>query len=457
MNGDAAVNYYERIQKSIDYMEDNLEYDIKVEEIAKEAYMSVSSFHRIFFAITGYRVKEYLINRRIGKSSEELKMNQTKVIDIAMKYAYDSVDAFSRIFKKVTGHTPSSCAKGMYQYKFERMNVMENYFEMDEQGMLEQYPDIKVLKNLPQMRVAYYCFYGKDPESGAFSEMKKWVQANGVDYRNENYRIFGYNAPDTDASAEEYGYEVCVTIPEDMEVTDEKIKTKTLHGGLYAVVSIEPKEDLGEEIMLGWKRFSKWLEGSKYVYGEAQWLEEHLGFGDDFEHLGGVDLYMPIAVKPKLEEIEMIEEEIEPFTVATYTATGRGAEEKARKYMFKWLMEQGIDLADENVRIFAFYNFEQINKPGYFYKLYIKIAEDMDITDSKIEKEVFQGGMYLKNHVKYKVNGPSWFNFIQSIEQSKIYSFGLQPFMEEYLITKTIIDSETEIIQHMPVTKEISM
>ena len=80
-----AVNYYERIQKSIDFMEDNLENDIKVEEIAKEAYMSVSSFYRIFFAITGYQAKEYLINRRISRASKDLKEEQAKVIDIAMK------------------------------------------------------------------------------------------------------------------------------------------------------------------------------------------------------------------------------------------------------------------------------------------------------------------------------------------------------------------------------------
>jgi len=288
------VNYYERIQKSIDFVESNLENDIKVDEMAKEAYMSVSSFYRIFFAITGYQAKEYLINRRICSASKDLNEKQSKVIDIAMKYSYNSADAFSRIFKKVTGITPSECVRSGDQYIFERMNVMNKYFEDADQEMVDQYPDIKVLRNLPQMRVAYYCFYGKNPEDGAFLVMKKWVMENKIDYKNGDYRIFGYNAPDTDASKDEYGYVVCVTIPDDMEVKDDHVMTKTISGGLYAVISIEPKGNLGEEIMRGWKRFTRWLEGSKYVYGEAQWLEEHLDFGDDFKHLGGVDLYMPI-------------------------------------------------------------------------------------------------------------------------------------------------------------------
>ncbi|WP_271712479.1 helix-turn-helix transcriptional regulator [Anaeromicropila herbilytica] len=75
------MNYYERIQKSIDFMEDNLENDIKVEAIAKEAFISASSFYRIFFSITGYQAKEYLINRRISRASKDLKEEQSKVME----------------------------------------------------------------------------------------------------------------------------------------------------------------------------------------------------------------------------------------------------------------------------------------------------------------------------------------------------------------------------------------
>ena len=448
-----TVNYYERIQRAIDFMEDNLENDIKVEEIAKEAYMSTSNFFRMFFAITGYQVKDYLIHRRMDRAFYELRHCHRKVIDVAFTYSYNSVDAFSRIFKKITGYTPSTCAKGIYQYKFERMNVMEKYFETSNQEIGNDYPDIKVIRNLPQMRVAYYCYYGENPEDGAFSVMKEWVLKQVLDYKNNDYRIFGYNTPDTDATAREYGYEVCITISPEMKVEDDKVKVKTLPGGCYAVMSISRKESLGDEIMLGWNRFSKWLEGSKYVYGDAQWLEEHLEIGDGFEHLGGVDLYLPIKEKDNCEEIEAVEESIEPFTVATYTATGSGAEANARKVLFSWIKEQGIDLSADDVRVFSYYNFEQLHKPDFFYKIYVSIPEDMVITNDKLTKEVFPGGSYLKKSIKYKVNAQSWYNFIQYIERSNQYSFGSQPFMEEYVMNQLKINGETTIIQHMPIQK----
>lgn len=68
-------------------------------------------------------------------------------------------------------------------------------------------------------------------------------------------------------------------------------------------------------------------------------------------------------------------------------------------------------------------------------------------------KEIFQGGLYLRRQVKYKINAQSWYNFIHVIETSRCYTFGTQPFMEEYLINKPEINRETEVAQYMPVKK----
>ncbi|HKM35505.1 MAG TPA: effector binding domain-containing protein [Lachnospiraceae bacterium] len=450
------MNYYERIQKSINFMEDNLQNEICAADIAKEAYMSVSNFYRLFFAIIGIGAKEYLISRRISKAAEDLKAAGSKVIDVALKYSYESPDGFSRIFKRITGFTPSNYSKKIYNFKFERINVMEKYFEEEESEMLEKYPEIKIMNELGDMRVAYYCYYGKNPENGAFCVLQEWVLKNKLDIDNGGYRIFGYNAPDSDPAADEYGYEVCVTIPNDFQFQDEKVRTKTLKGGLYAVVSIEPADDLGEEIMKGWKRFMEWMEHSKYVYGESQWLEEHLGFDEKLEHLGGVDLYMPVKLKAEQEtEIDgqgIYEENIAPFTVATYTSHGKNAETTARKYLFSWIKEQKINLEDEDTRVFSYYNFEKIGKPDFFYKMCVKIPEGIEIRDDKIAKEPFSGGLYLTKKVPYRINGQSWFNFIRKIESSNKYGFDSQPFMEEYLIGKPVINTETEVLQHMPIS-----
>ena len=51
------MNCYERIQQSIDYIELHLADELSVDEAAKQAYMSMSNYYRMFYSITGYTVK----------------------------------------------------------------------------------------------------------------------------------------------------------------------------------------------------------------------------------------------------------------------------------------------------------------------------------------------------------------------------------------------------------------
>lgn len=444
------MNYYQRIQKSIDFIEGSLDTDIKVEDAAREAFMSVSVFHRMFFAIAGYLPKEYIRLRRISLAADEIKAGNSRIIDIAVKYAYDSADSFSRAFKSVTGFLPSRYSESTRDYSFERIDIMDKYFEVQDKELLEKYPDIKILKEIQPMRVAYYCYYGENPEEGAFKVMNDWVLKNNIDLNNSNYRIFGYNAPDGENSKEGYGYEVCITIPDDIVVDDELIKVKNLEGGLYAVIAVERDECIGDNIAKGWNRLQKWLEGSKYVYGGRQWLEEHLGFSEQAEHIGGIDLYMPIMLKSELNT-EETEEFIDKMMTVSCTQKGKNAQHKACKYIFNWALKNNIDFSSDKTRIFAFYNFEKIGKPDFFYTIYLSIDENVVVSDENLKKSIFNGGLYLKRNVKYKNNAFSWFDFISSVEKSRKYGFGRHQFMEEYLIDKPDINNETEIAQYMPV------
>ncbi|GGH33839.1 AraC family transcriptional regulator [Paenibacillus segetis] len=294
------MNYYERIQRSIDYIENNLENKIDIQNAAQESYMSLSNYYRMFFALVGYTVKEYIRCRRISLAAHFIANSNTPIIDIAVMYDFESGDSFSRAFKRITGYIPSEFRRLNKQYHFERVNILDKYFDIQDKELLDKYPDIKVLKELEPMKVAYYCYFGKEPEHGAFTVMIDWLNNSGLDINKQKLRIFGYNNPSpTSPDQKEYGYEVCVTIDDSVVVNDDKVQTKMLSGGLYAVVSVgqENNGDLGEEIAKAWGRFNNWMKDSKYVYGGFQWLEEHLGFDDHGNHTGGIELYMPVKQK----------------------------------------------------------------------------------------------------------------------------------------------------------------
>lgn len=290
------MNYYERIQLSIDYIEQNLEDKIDIKSAAQKAFMSQSSYYRLFFAIVGYSVKEYIRNRRISLATKDVLDEKMRIIDIAVKYDFSSGDAFSRAFKRITGYLPSQFKMYDATYNFEERDILSKYFEVQDEKLLEKYPDIKVLKELKPMRVAYYCYQGAEPEKHAFSVIKEWLNSGDINIKDST-RIFGYNNPSPESPDQrEYGYEVCITIDKDTKVEDEKIKTKDLEGGLYAITSVRADKgtDIGHKIMQAWQRFNAWIKESKYTYGNHQWLEEHIGFDDDYSLFSGVDLYMPL-------------------------------------------------------------------------------------------------------------------------------------------------------------------
>lgn len=294
------MNYYERIQRSVDYIESKLRDNIAIERAAQEAFMSCSNYYRMFFALTGYTVKEYIRLRRISCAVKDIKETDKSILDIALNYGFESNEAFTRAFKRVTGFPPNVFRKRNLNYIFERVNVLEKYYDIQDPELLEKYPDIKVLKELKPCRVAYYCYYGSEPEKGAFSVMRDWLKRSGLNFEKDKLRIFGFNNPSPASPAQkEYGYEVWVTINDDFVVNDSLVKTKTFQGGLYAVCTVRdlaPGGD-GSEISETWQRFNKWLSESKYVAADHQWLEEHLYFNDEFKHTGGMNLYMPIALK----------------------------------------------------------------------------------------------------------------------------------------------------------------
>lgn len=186
---------------------------------------------------------------------------------------------------------------------------MEKYFEGNNEWV-EKYPDIKVIRELEPMKVACFTYFGDDPETHAFEGLQQWTKEHGIAFHNPEYRVFGYNNPDPSNvdSDEIYGYEVCITIPEELfdtledvpegftRGTYDRVKRRVLSGGKFAVMSVKRDvgDDIGEGIMLAWKRFNAWLNESRYLWGGNQYLEEHLGFDEEDNHIGGVDLYISI-------------------------------------------------------------------------------------------------------------------------------------------------------------------
>lgn len=99
--------WIEGFQASIDYIEQNLPNELNIGEIAEKAALSPFYYQRIFGALCGITVGEYIRSRRMTAAAQELSCSDIKVIDIAVKYGYDSPDSFTKAFQRFHGITPT--------------------------------------------------------------------------------------------------------------------------------------------------------------------------------------------------------------------------------------------------------------------------------------------------------------------------------------------------------------
>lgn len=94
------------IQHVIHRLHHQFHHTMKMEELAKDAGMSVSTFYKEFRTVTGYAPLQYITYLRIEKAKELLSCTDNQVRQIANKIGYDDERYFSRLFKKWTGQSP---------------------------------------------------------------------------------------------------------------------------------------------------------------------------------------------------------------------------------------------------------------------------------------------------------------------------------------------------------------
>jgi AraC family transcriptional regulator len=102
------MNWPERMNTVIDYIEDNLDGEVDIEKAADIACCSTYHLQRIFLAVNGLSLAEYIRRRRLTLAAGEIMTGKTRIIDIALKYGYTSPDSFTRAFRNLHGVNPQA-------------------------------------------------------------------------------------------------------------------------------------------------------------------------------------------------------------------------------------------------------------------------------------------------------------------------------------------------------------
>lgn len=102
-------DYY--IKEAINYIEQNFQNNITIEEIAAVCGINRSYFGKIFRNSIGRSPQEFLMNYRMVKATELLKLTSLSIAEIGSAVGYENQLHFSRAFKTIYGISPREWRK----------------------------------------------------------------------------------------------------------------------------------------------------------------------------------------------------------------------------------------------------------------------------------------------------------------------------------------------------------
>lgn len=101
------------VNKVKKFIKENMDENISIDDMAKEAGYSKYQFIRIFQKLTGITPGKYLNKIRIEKAQQYLIETILPLDIIAQKVGFNSLSAFITSYKNYTGHTPGFLRKNI--------------------------------------------------------------------------------------------------------------------------------------------------------------------------------------------------------------------------------------------------------------------------------------------------------------------------------------------------------
>ncbi|MDY4935194.1 MAG: AraC family transcriptional regulator [Candidatus Enteromonas sp.] len=108
-----SITYHTK--KAIDIIQQNLNNDISVKEVADSLDISVSYLERIFKESTNMTVKKFIHLLKIDHVRDDLVNTNISIESIVSKYAYENIAQLNYQFKKVYNQTPLSYRRDFYK------------------------------------------------------------------------------------------------------------------------------------------------------------------------------------------------------------------------------------------------------------------------------------------------------------------------------------------------------
>lgn len=157
----------DRWNAAIARIEDVLDGTIDVQELARITLTSEYHFRRMFSALSGMPLSDYIRRRRLTVAAAAVLAGEIPIQDIALRYGYSSADAFSRAFRAVHGIGPTEARKAGAALRAQpRLRFTLNIEGAEQMNYrLESKEPFTLVGKRRRMRVVYH---GPNPEMSKF-------------------------------------------------------------------------------------------------------------------------------------------------------------------------------------------------------------------------------------------------------------------------------------------------
>ncbi|WP_040949028.1 helix-turn-helix transcriptional regulator [Gorillibacterium massiliense] len=102
------MDHYEVIERALIHIEDRLDQSLSLDSLANSFNISKFYFHRLFSAIMGCSLNQYILSRRLNASLPLIQAGRTSLTDIAYQLNFGTPSSFTRAFNRQYGVAPSS-------------------------------------------------------------------------------------------------------------------------------------------------------------------------------------------------------------------------------------------------------------------------------------------------------------------------------------------------------------
>ena len=290
--------YTSRINRVIDYIERHLGEDLSLTTLAKVAGFSTFHFHRIFAAMMGENLKQFIQRVRIEKAATMLVGRpKMSITEIALECGLSSSAAFARAFRENFHMSASewraggcaryqkdgqtgAAAKAVIGKMVRDWGVISQ--RIDDVTRVPQWwirfrdrdPVLVEVKEMPSFHVAYVRYVGRYQGMGEvfeklFKKLMKWAGPRGLLRDREAKVLAVYHDNPEITKDDKLRTSACITVPVNTKVEGE-VGSMTIPGGQYAVghfrLGVEEYAQAWYAIIAGWLPESGYQPDDRFCY-----------------------------------------------------------------------------------------------------------------------------------------------------------------------------------------------